>query len=143
MPWMTRAVSSSGMVSDRPAMTEPATKITMLSWTRSFLSKRSASLPQIGVVAALASSAAVIDPGEVRLGALELGHDGGQRVGNDRAAQDGGEERREQSGEGLHDLAVGHRRRCCGGLGCAERLGGRSDGAVFNGWCTALWRQRG
>ena len=41
-------------------MTEPATKITMLSWTRSFLLKRSASLPQIGVVAALASSAAVM-----------------------------------------------------------------------------------
>ena len=60
MPWMTRAVSSSGMVSDRPAMTEPATKITMLSWTRSFLLKRSASLPQIGVVAALASRAAVM-----------------------------------------------------------------------------------
>src|SRR6478752_9538174 len=60
MPWMTRAVSSSGMVSDRPAMTEPATKITMLSWTRTFLLNRSASLPQIGVVAALARSAAVI-----------------------------------------------------------------------------------
>ncbi|CAH0327799.1 hypothetical protein SRABI128_06474 [Microbacterium sp. Bi128] len=60
MPWMTRAVSSSGMVSDRPAITEPATKITMLSWTRTFLLKRSASLPQIGVVAALARSAAVI-----------------------------------------------------------------------------------
>src|SRR6476660_4309397 len=60
MPWMTRAVSSSGMVSERPAMTEPATKITMLSWTRTFLLKRSASLPQIGVVAALASSAAVM-----------------------------------------------------------------------------------
>ena len=59
-PWMTRAVSSSGMVSDRPAMTDPATKITMLSWTRSFLLKRSASLPQIGVVAALASRAAVM-----------------------------------------------------------------------------------
>ena len=59
-PWITRAVSSSGMVSDRPAMTEPATKITMLSWTRSFLSKRSASLPQMGVVAALASRAAVM-----------------------------------------------------------------------------------
>ncbi|MCY1230707.1 hypothetical protein D9M72_431310 [compost metagenome] len=59
-PWITRAVSSSGIVSDRPAITEPATKITMLSWTRSFLSKRSASLPQIGVVAALASNAAVI-----------------------------------------------------------------------------------
>src|SRR5690349_7464247 len=60
MPWTTRAVSSSGMVSDRPAMTDPATKITMLSWTRTFLSNRSASLPQIGVVAALASSAAVM-----------------------------------------------------------------------------------
>ena len=59
-PWITRAVSSSGMVSDRPAMTEPATNTTMLSWTSSFLSKRSASLPQMGVVAALASSAAVM-----------------------------------------------------------------------------------
>src|SRR6476620_8682771 len=59
-PWMTRAVSSRGMVADRPAMTEPATKITMLSWTRTFLLKRSASFPQMGVVAALASSAAVM-----------------------------------------------------------------------------------
>src|SRR6478752_6313430 len=59
-PWMTRAVSSSGMVWERPAMTDPPTKITMLSCTRNFLSNRSASLPQIGVVAALASSAAAI-----------------------------------------------------------------------------------
>ena len=59
-PWMTRAVSSSGIVSDRPAMTDPATKITMLSWTSIFLLKRSASLPQMGVVAALASRAAVM-----------------------------------------------------------------------------------
>src|SRR5450830_849269 len=59
-PWMTRAVSSSGMVWESPAMTEPPTKMTMLSCTSSFLSNRSASLPQIGVVAALASSAAVM-----------------------------------------------------------------------------------
>ncbi|MNI64100.1 hypothetical protein D3C73_1195180 [compost metagenome] len=59
-PWITRAVSSRGMVSDRPAITEPATKMMMLSWTRSFLSKRSASLPQMGVVAALANNAAVM-----------------------------------------------------------------------------------
>jgi hypothetical protein len=48
------------MFSEKPAITEPATKITMLSWTRSFLSKRSASLPQMGVVAAFARSAAVM-----------------------------------------------------------------------------------
>src|SRR5919112_4624163 len=59
-PWITRAPRSRGMVSDRPAITDPATKMMMLSWTRIFLLKRSASLPQMGVVAALASSAAVM-----------------------------------------------------------------------------------
>jgi hypothetical protein len=48
------------MLSAKPARTEPATKMTMLACTRIFLSNRSASLPQIGVVAALASSAAVM-----------------------------------------------------------------------------------
>jgi hypothetical protein len=44
---------------ERPASTEPSTKIVRASWTRSFLLVRSASLPQIGVVAVVASSVEV------------------------------------------------------------------------------------
>jgi hypothetical protein len=48
------------------------------------------------------------DPGEIRLGALELGHDGGQGVRHDGAAEDCREEGSEKTGQGLHDLPVVH-----------------------------------
>src|SRR4051794_33116191 len=58
-PWITRKPISMPMDWERPASAEPVTKTTMASWTSSFLLKRSASLPQIGVAAVAARSAAV------------------------------------------------------------------------------------
>lgn len=60
MPWMTRAVSRIGTLCAKPAITEPMTKMTIALWTRTFLLNRSASLPQMGVEAALASNALVM-----------------------------------------------------------------------------------
>ncbi len=60
-PWTTRAASSTGTLWATPARIEPATKITMADCTRVFLLNRSASFPpQIGVLAAFASSAVVM-----------------------------------------------------------------------------------
>ena len=42
----------------KPAISEPIEKITRADWTSTFLSNRSASLPQIGVVAVIASMVA-------------------------------------------------------------------------------------
>src|SRR4051812_10174916 len=58
-PWITRKPISMPMDWERPASAEPVTKTTMASWTSSFLLKRSESLPQIGVAAVAARSAAV------------------------------------------------------------------------------------
>ena len=57
-PWKARAPISTSMFGAMPATREPAEKITRPSWTSSFLLKRSASLPQIGVVAVIVSSVA-------------------------------------------------------------------------------------
>ena len=46
------------MLGASPAASEPATKMTRADWTRSFLLKRSASLPQIGVDAVMVSRVA-------------------------------------------------------------------------------------
>src|SRR3954453_2054683 len=59
-PWMTRNPISMPIDWDRPDSAEPTTNTTMAAWTSSFLLYRSASLPQIGVVAVAASSEAVI-----------------------------------------------------------------------------------
>ena len=46
------------MLGAKPAISEPAEKITSADWTSSFLLNRSASLPQIGVVAVIVSRVA-------------------------------------------------------------------------------------
>src|SRR3954465_9677926 len=59
-PWMTRKAISMPIDWDRPDRAEPMTKTTMAACTSSFLLYRSASLPQMGVVAVAASREAVI-----------------------------------------------------------------------------------
>src|SRR4051794_15107155 len=59
-PWMTRKAISMPIDWDRPDNAEPMTNTTMAACTSSFLLYRSASLPQIGVVAVAASREAVI-----------------------------------------------------------------------------------
>ncbi len=59
MPWKARAAMSWPAFWLSPAIAEPATKITIATWTSSFLLNRSASLPQIGVVAVAVSRVAV------------------------------------------------------------------------------------
>src|SRR3954467_10088990 len=59
-PWMTRNAISMAIDWDRPDSAEPMTNTTMAACTSSFLLYRSASLPQIGVVAVAASRDAVI-----------------------------------------------------------------------------------
>src|SRR3954447_16902704 len=59
-PWMTRNAISMPIDWDRPDSAEPMTNTTMAACTSSFLLYRSASLPQIGVVAVAASRDAVI-----------------------------------------------------------------------------------
>src|SRR4051795_797463 len=59
-PWMTRKPISMAIDWDRPDSAEPMTNTTMAACTSSFLLYRSASLPQIGVVAVAASRDAVI-----------------------------------------------------------------------------------
>src|SRR3954454_8092254 len=59
-PWMTRNPISMPIDWDRPDSAEPMTNTTMAACTSSFLLYRSASLPQIGVVAVAASREAVI-----------------------------------------------------------------------------------
>jgi hypothetical protein len=59
MPWKARAAISSPAFCDAPATADPTTKITIDSWMSSFLLNRSASLPQIGVVAVAVSRVAV------------------------------------------------------------------------------------
>ena len=54
-PWITRATTSMVMDPARPAAAEPITKIAMAMSSSFFLSKRSASLPHMGVVTALAN----------------------------------------------------------------------------------------
>ena len=57
-PWTARAPISTSIDGAKPAMSEPIEKMTRALWTSSFLSKRSASLPQIGVVAVIVSRVA-------------------------------------------------------------------------------------
>ena len=57
-PCTTRAPISTSIDGAKPAMSEPTEKITSADCTSSFLSKRSANLPQIGVVAVIASMVA-------------------------------------------------------------------------------------
>ena len=57
-PWTARAPISTSMVGAKPAISEPIEKITSAVWTSTFLLNRSASLPQIGVVAVIVSSVA-------------------------------------------------------------------------------------
>ncbi len=59
-------------------------------------------------------------PGVAGLAAVEVGHDPGQGVGDDRAREHGHEHREEQAAERLQDLAVGH---LAGLLGGDGRLG--------------------
>src|SRR4051794_23615593 len=58
-PWMTRKPMSMPIVCDRPLRAEPTTKTTMAACTSIFLLNRSASLPQMGVVAVAARRDAV------------------------------------------------------------------------------------
>ena len=55
---MARAPISTSIDGAKPAISEPIEKMTRAAWTSSFLLKRSASLPQIGVVAVIVSSVA-------------------------------------------------------------------------------------
>ena len=57
-PCTTRAPISTSIDGAKPAMSEPIEKMTRAVCTSSFLSKRSANLPQIGVVAVIASMVA-------------------------------------------------------------------------------------
>ena len=57
-PCTTRAPISTSMLGAKPAMSEPIEKMTSAVWTSSFLLNRSASLPQMGVVAVIASRVA-------------------------------------------------------------------------------------
>ena len=57
-PWTTRAAISVSMLGASIANTEPIEKMTSALCTSSFLENRSASLPQMGVVAVMASSVA-------------------------------------------------------------------------------------
>ena len=57
-PWIARAPISMLIEVEKPAMTEPTEKITSADWTSTFLLNRSASLPQIGVVAVIVSRVA-------------------------------------------------------------------------------------
>src|SRR5829696_212186 len=58
-PWTTRNAMRVPAFCASPASPEPTTKITRASWMSVFLLVRSASLPQIGVVAVIASRVAV------------------------------------------------------------------------------------
>ena len=58
-PWNARAAISWPTFWDSPANSEPSTKMAMPICSSSFLLNRSASLPQIGVLAVIASSVAV------------------------------------------------------------------------------------
>ena len=60
-PWSARKAIIGGTVWDSPAPIDPATKITIETWIRTFLLNRSDSFPQIGVVIVIASSDAVIN----------------------------------------------------------------------------------
>ena len=57
-PWITRAPISTSMLGANAATSEPTEKMTRALCTSSFLLKRSASLPQIGVVAVIDSRVA-------------------------------------------------------------------------------------
>ena len=57
-PCRARAPISTSMLGASPATSEPAQKITRALCTSIFLLKRSASLPQMGVVAVIVSSVA-------------------------------------------------------------------------------------
>ena len=57
-PWKARAPISTSIEGAKPATSEPIEKMTSAICTRIFLLKRSASLPQIGVVAVIVSSVA-------------------------------------------------------------------------------------
>ena len=57
-PWTTRAPMSTSIDGAKPAMSEPTEKITSALCTRVFLLNMSANLPQIGVVAVIASMVA-------------------------------------------------------------------------------------
>ena len=57
-PWKARAPISTSIDGAKPATSEPIEKMTSADWTSSFLLNRSASLPQIGVVAVIVSSVA-------------------------------------------------------------------------------------
>jgi hypothetical protein len=57
-PWTTRAPISTSMLGAKPAISDPMEKMTSADCTSTFLLNRSASLPQIGVVAVIASSVA-------------------------------------------------------------------------------------
>ena len=60
MPWTTRQPMRKGTDWASPAATDPSTKTTIALWTSTFLLKRSASLPQIGVLTVVASREAVM-----------------------------------------------------------------------------------
>ena len=57
-PWIARAPISTSMEGAKPAISEPIEKMTSAVCTRIFLLNRSASLPQIGVVAVMVSRVA-------------------------------------------------------------------------------------
>ena len=109
MPWMTRAASSIGTLCAKPAITEPMTKMTIALWTSTFLLNRSASLPQIGVDAALASSAVVMTQAYAVCDPFRSPMIVGSAVATIVRAQQRGEQRRQQAGHGFEDLAVRHR----------------------------------
>jgi hypothetical protein len=57
-PWTARAPISTSIEGAKPAISEPTEKMTSAVCTSSFLLNRSASLPQMGVVAVIVSSVA-------------------------------------------------------------------------------------
>src|ERR1044072_8752904 len=58
-PWNARAAMICSAFCARPLAIQPSTKMQMATWTSVFLLNRSASLPQIGVLAVAVSSVAV------------------------------------------------------------------------------------
>src|SRR4051812_1253677 len=54
-PWTARKPISWPVFCDSPAMADPTTKMTRLSWSRNLRSTRSANLPQMGVLTVMAS----------------------------------------------------------------------------------------
>ena len=145
MPCTARQPISQLIDSASPAIAELTTKITIAIWTSSFLSNRSASLPQIGVDAVVVSRVAVTTQVYWVCEPCRSEMIVGQGVGDDRRRQDRDEHREQEAAERLQHLALAARRlrggrgRRCGGRRRALGDGGH-DWDLFNGW--SRWSSR-